>query len=386
MVLSKRERVFRTLELDGEPDMVPIFTFGFEQTGTAFQHFKNSDYRKEYFSFVENKFSKIKYYITQQRFWNVDLHLMDPWTTSKIKMRNRKAPPEYPDCRINTMDGRMYKTIKQVETGLSYDWYMGGYFTTPEILHSYWDKYGRPSELSNDRINYSPQVWEDFVESLAPYFYPMGYLQVEPVTSLYCGITFGRLGYYMRKKPQFIHEVMDEYTQLTIEIVKRYAEAGVDIVLLGDDLGYKEKVFFSLKNFREFILPYYKKIFQECKKNGMFFIFHSDGKIDVYLPDLVDAGINGLQSLEASAGVDLASLKENLGDRLYFIGGLDSSGVLAFGTPKDVEENVKKCIKAAGHGGGYFVGPSHDILNDPWENILAMRAAIEKYRKYPLNF
>ena len=48
-------------------------------------------------------------------------------------------------------------------------------------------------------------------------------------------------------------------------------------------------------------------------------------------------------------------------------------------------EEVKRCIKAAGHGGGYFVGPSHNILNAPWENILALRAAIEKYRKYPLN-
>ncbi|GAI05879.1 unnamed protein product, partial [marine sediment metagenome] len=37
-------------------------------------------------------------------------------------------------------------------------------------------------------------------------------------------------------------------------------------------------------------------------------------------------------------------------------------------------------------GGGYFIGPSHDILNMPWENILAMRAAIEKYRKYPITF
>ncbi len=60
--------------------------------------------------------------------------------------------------------------------------------------------------------------------------------------------------------------------------------------------------------------------------------------------------------------------------------------MLTFGTPKDVEEDVKKCIKVAGHGGGYFVGTSNDVLNAPYENVLAMRAAIEKYREYPLNF
>ncbi|GAJ06097.1 unnamed protein product, partial [marine sediment metagenome] len=35
--------------------------------------------------------------------------------------------------------------------------------------------------------------------------------------------------------------------------------------------------------------------------------------------------------------------------------------------------------------GGYFVGPSHNILTTSWENIVVLRDAIEKYRKYPLN-
>jgi len=384
MVLSKRERVLKTFELDGEPDMVPIFTFGFEHTGTSFQAFKNSEEREKYTSWVKIKNSKIKYYITEQRFWNADLSIMDPFGHHKFKIRNKKAPAEYPDCRINTMDGRVFKTVKQVETGLTYDWYIDGYFKTPEILHSYWDRYGKPSELINERINYSPQIWDGLVEALAPYYYPMPFVDLEIASALFEGMTIPRVAYYMRKNPPFIHEVLDEYTQAIMEIIKRLAEAGVDIVFYGDDLAYKERTFFSLHQFREFILPCHRKIFQLCKKKGMIVVLHSDGKIDEYLPDLVDAGLNGIQALEATAGVDLAGLKESLGDRLCFLGGLDSSGVLCFGTPRDVEENVRKCIKAAGSGGGYFIGPSHDILNMPWENVLAMRAAIEKYRKYPL--
>ena len=386
MALSKRERVFKTFELNGEPDMVPIFLFGFEQTGTSFQAYKNSGEPEKHFLWVNTKNSRVKYYITEQRFWNVDLSIMDPFGPNKIKIKNVKAPPEYLDCRINTMDGRVYKKVKQVETGLIYDWYIDGYFKSPEIVYSYWDRYGKPSERINNRINYSPQIWEDFIEALAPYFYPMPMVDLEIASSLFEGMTISRVAYYMRKNPQFIHEVLGEYTQAIMEIIKRLAEAGVDIVFYGDDLAYKERTFFSLNQFREFILPCHKRIFQLCKKKGMIVVLHSDGKIDEYLPDLVDAGLNGIQALEATAGVDLAGLKRSLGDRLCFLGGLDSSGVLCFGTPQDVEENVKKCIKAAGYGGGYFVGPSHDILNMPWENVLAMRAAIEKYRKYPLNF
>jgi uroporphyrinogen decarboxylase len=198
-------------------------------------------------------------------------------------------------------------------------------------------------------------------------------------------MTIGRVAYYMRKDPRFIQEVMDEYTNANIEIVKRFGEAGVDIAFMLDDLGYKGQTLFSLKNLQEFIIPYYKKIYDECKKNGMFIVQHSCGKIDKVLPDLVDAGLNCIEALEPAAGVDLTRLKETLGDRLCFMGGMDASRVLNFGTPKDVEDEVKRCIKAAASGGGYFAGPSHTILNMPWENILAFRVSIEKYRKYPLN-
>ena len=386
MVLSKRERVFKALELDGEPDMVPINYFGFEQTGSSFLAFKKSGESDKYHSYVEDKVANIKYYITEQRFWNVDLFGMDPFGETKIKIRYENAPPEYPKARLNRMDGRIYRSGKQVNTGLEYAWYVDGYFKTPEILHTYWERYGKPTELINNRVKYSSQVWERFVEALSPYFYPFANLPINPSEALIGGITFTGFAYYIRKNPTFIHEIMEEYTKVNIEIIKRLAEVGVDIVMFGDDLGYKDNPFFSLDIFRKFILPYHKRIYQACKKRGVFIILHSCGKIDQFLPDLVDAGLNCIQSLEATAGVDLLGLKESLGDRLCFMGGLDSSGVLTYGTPKDVEENVRKTIRIAGKGGGYFVGPSHDIINIPWENLMVMRAAIEKYRKYPLNF
>ncbi|MHA1804833.1 MAG: hypothetical protein ACTSU4_09940 [Promethearchaeota archaeon] len=46
-------------------------------------------------------------------------------------------------------------------------------------------------------------------------------------------------------------------------------------------------------------------------------------------------------------------------------------GILGFGSPKDIKEEVKRCIKAASQGGGYFAEPGHTILNAPWENTLA---------------
>ncbi|TXT62387.1 MAG: Methylated-thiol--coenzyme M methyltransferase [Promethearchaeota archaeon] len=385
MSLSKRERVLKTLELDGEPDKVPIHYFGFEQTGTSFQAFSRSIEKQEFTSFVNNRHNNKKYYITEQRFWNLDIFEMDPFGVNKLKIKNIEAPPDFPNSYISVIDGRIFKTVKQVETGMPYEWYVGGYFTSKERVNELWDRYGKPSERINDRINYSPQIWEGFVEAVSPYFYPMVYTPLNPTECLFEGVTMARVAYFMRKDPQFIHMLMDEYTKVDIEIIKRLNEAGVDIVFMGDDLGYKENPIFSLKQYNEFILPYHKKLFQKCKKFGMLSVLHSCGKIDQYVPDLIKAGLNCLQALEVTAGVDLKNLKKHYGDKICFMGGLDSSGILTFGTPEQVFEHVKNTLKIGGKGGGYFVGPSHDILNIPWENILAMRSAIEKYRDYPFN-
>lgn len=397
MVLSKRERVIRALERDDEPDIIPIQSLGFEKSSRSNQEFLQSDEYKDHETHVKNSFSNKEYLsewdITEQRFWNADLHAMDPWRnrTKGVDFGDSllsvgivaPGPPEYPDSFIATPTGRIWKVVK-LETGLDYYWYLDGVFRTPEILHSYWDEYGKPSEQINDEINYSPHIWDEFVENLSPYLYPAARSLFALEEAIIEGMTLSRVGYFMRKKPEFMHEVINEYTKANIEMIKRFAEAGVEIFFYVDDLGQKGRSILSLENFRKFILPQYKKMYKEIHKHGMFIVQHSCGYIDKLLPDMVDAGLDCIQTLEPTSGVDLAHLKEELGDRVSFMGGMDASRVLSFGTPKEVEEEVKRCVKAAGQGGGYFAGPSHVILDVPWENILAFRTAIEKYRKYPL--
>ncbi|MBY9009999.1 MAG: hypothetical protein KGD74_09060 [Candidatus Lokiarchaeota archaeon] len=389
MTLSKRERTLRTLELDDNIDKLPVHYLGFEKSMSAYQRFLKTKEYSKHKTVVENDFSKVKYCwagdITELRFWNVDCHAMDPWGPKKFKEPVKRAPPEYPDCIISAINGVLWKWVKQVDTGILYLWYVDGYFRTPEIVHSYWDRYGRPSEQVNDKLDYTPQIWDEYVNSLKDYLYPMVPLPVAIHESLFEGLTMSRVAYYMRKNPQFIHEVLNEYTKLNIEVIKRVHEAGADIIFYSDDLGFKGRSILSIEQFKKFILPYYKRLYKACEQRGMFIVQHSCGYIDKNLPYMVEAGLNCIQALEPSAGVDLASLKQTLGDKLSFMGGIDSSRILNFGTPDDIVQEVKRCLKAAGYNSGYFVGPGHNILTTPWENIVVLRNAIEKYRKYPLN-
>ena len=374
--MHKRERVLKTLQIE-EPDCCPINYLGFEHTGTAYQHFVNSDEIDDYVTIIPEVGD-----ITQQRFFNADAWCLSPysgiWNPPQLPV-----PTDHAGATLG-YTGKFHRVGRNEKTKIPYSWYDGPYFKSVEIIHDVWDQFGRPSSLINENISSDPQVWQHYIEALEPFLVPMPGLAIAMHEAIFEGCGAGTLAKFFRKTPEIVHELMEEYTKVNLHTIKLLTEAGVDILFYFDDLGQRDRSILSLSQFREFILPYYKQLYNAAHKGGAFIVQHSCGFVDDFLPDMVDAGLNCIQALEPAAGVNLAALKENLGDKLAFMGGMDSSRVLNFGSPDDVEADVKKCIKAAGYGGGYFAGPSHNILNVPWENLLALRDAIEKWQYYPL--
>jgi hypothetical protein len=391
MTLSKRERVIRFLELDDEPDKCPIFTLGFETSGWGMQQYYNSEEYKnvlvkpEELDFGPESFrTRIAWLITQMKFWHADLVMSDPF--KKYKRNIYPMPEGYPNAENlnwNCISGRIMSVGKNPITGRVHEWYVDGFFKTKEKLHEVWDEYGKPI----DRITegeLSPKLWKEYVDGLSPHVYPMANLSLAMSEYLCEGHTHGYAMKLMRKDPKHMHYVMNEYTKANVETVKRLGDAGVDIVMFLDDLGYRGRGIWSPKNFKEFVLPYYKRIYQAARKKGMFMVQHSCGYLHDYLPLMADAGLNCIQSVQPTAENDLAHLVDTLGDKLSFMGCLDDTRVLKFGTPKDVEEDVKKFIKIAGPTGNFAPGPTNTVLDPPWENVLSLISALEKYRSYPL--
>ncbi len=83
--------------------------------------------------------------------------------------------------------------------------------------------------------------------------------------------------------------------------------------------------------------------------------------------------------------MDSAELKREFGDRLTFHGGVDEQQILPLGSQEDVEEEVRRCLRAFGAGGGYILAPSHYVQADtPPANIVAMCRAAHRYGQYPI--
>jgi uroporphyrinogen decarboxylase len=155
----------------------------------------------------------------------------------------------------------------------------------------------------------------------------------------------------------------------------------VDVISQADDYGTQVSQLISPRMFREQLKPRWQAIF-ECMKalapNAKRF-FHSDGNVRPILPDFIELGVEILNPIHITAtGMEPGALKRDFGDALVFWGGgVDTQGVLPYGTPQEVRDNVQRNIDALAPGGGFVFTTVHNIQADvPAENMLAMYEAL----------
>jgi uroporphyrinogen decarboxylase len=185
-------------------------------------------------------------------------------------------------------------------------------------------------------------------------------------------------------------EVVDHLTQVCTDFGmvtgQRAVQAGADALIIADDLGHKTGPFLSLKHFRRFILPQFQREIAALRELGVPILLHSCGDVNAYLPDLVAAGIDGLNPLQRTASMDLSTLKAHYGDRICLIGNIDASRTLPYGTAGQVEQEVIEALRIAAPGGGYVLATDHSLHGGiPVPNIMAMIEATHRFGQYPLN-
>ena len=95
-----------------------------------------------------------------------------------------------------------------------------------------------------------------------------------------------------------------------------------DLAGFAEDMSYNNGPMISYDMFREFQLPYYKKLVPYIKSHGVKVLVDSDGKVDMLIPWLLEAGVEGVYPLERQSGVDVAALRKQYPD-LLLMGGYD---------------------------------------------------------------
>ncbi len=189
---------------------------------------------------------------------------------------------------------------------------------------------------------------------------------------------------------KFVHELLDKLLEIRLDMTERSlveVDGYVDVILTGDDLGTQNGPMLSVPMYEEFIKPRQKILFDAVRKGApdAKILYHCDGCIDMFLPHLIEIGIDGLNPVQVSAKNmgNTKRLKREFGQDLFFWGGVDTGRVIPFGTRDEVFEEVKRRIDDMGEGGGYVLNFVHNIQDEvPPENVFAMFEAALEYGEY----
>jgi len=236
-------------------------------------------------------------------------------------------------------------------------------FTTTDEILSY-------DPLKNEKRSVE-QLAEDFSKEHSDTQKEMGDSALVPgafwTTLVHWGTTFKWELFLqaMMEDPRRFKELIERFALLSIKMCQAWAMTDIKLFISHDDLAMTQGPMFSPAWLRENIFPRYKEIWQPLKEKGIKILFISDGDITCLIDDIAEAGADGLV---VEPMVDLSLLAAKHPDKLI-IGNIDT-GVLTYKGKIEIEQEIKRCIRQAGHCPGYFFNVSGGIpQNVPLSNV-----------------
>jgi uroporphyrinogen decarboxylase len=180
----------------------------------------------------------------------------------------------------------------------------------------------------------------------------------------------------MAAEPEFAHKIYDKMVEFELEFYERIliaADGQVDILRPHDDYGTQINLLFSVDMWRDYFMENTKKLTALAHKYGAFYQQHSCGCVGAIIPELIACNVDVLEPIQKVKGMEPEGLKQKYGDKLAFHGGIDTQGVLPFGTPEEVRKETQYFIDTLNVSGGYILMASQGFEGDvPLENIEAM--------------
>jgi uroporphyrinogen decarboxylase len=175
-------------------------------------------------------------------------------------------------------------------------------------------------------------------------------------------------------EPEFFAEVLDRLTELYLQFVRYTVDLPVDGVLFGDDWGDQRGVILGPERWRTFLKPRWARIYKAVHDAGKIAMNHSCGSVVQIIPDLIDIGLDVLESVQPeAAGMVPYELKKRFGRNIAFWGGLGSQSVIPFGTPARIAAEVARLRREMPEGGGYILAPAKPLQPEtPTANAAAI--------------
>lgn len=189
------------------------------------------------------------------------------------------------------------------------------------------------------------------------------------------------------EEPGKVAAFLEKLGDFLVGIVKgQIAAAGGRLsgLYVWGDIAYTRAMFFSPDYWRSAYLPQLRRICDAIHEAGLPVIYHGCGNASAVYDDMIAAGVDAYNPLEAKAGLDVVELKRRYGNRWSFVGNIDVR-VLARNDRGEVRREVLTKLNAA-KGGGFIAHSDHSVPDNvapaTYDYVVSL---VKEYGKYPLS-
>lgn len=151
------------------------------------------------------------------------------------------------------------------------------------------------------------------------------------------------------EQPPQLFELIAKVHDFYLKELEAWARTDVDGLAVMDDWGSQNGLLASPEIFRQIFKPLYKNYVEIARHYHKFIFIHSDGFILEVMPDLIEVGIDAINSQVFCIGLEKL---EKFRGRITFWGEIDRQHILAYGSREDVIKAVEGAYKHFYSNGG----------------------------------
>ena len=165
------------------------------------------------------------------------------------------------------------------------------------------------------------------------------------------------------ERPDYIDVLFTKLGQRRVFEARRLAEAGADVIRIGDDIATQHGLMVGVDLYRRFIRPWHADAVAAARQANpdVHVLYHSDGDLTALLPDLIEIGVTAINPVQPEC-MDLRQIKRAFGGDLTLWGCCPVQSLYAHGSRQDVLEHNRFLMDEIAPGGGLVLEFTNMIL------------------------
>jgi uroporphyrinogen decarboxylase len=171
--------------------------------------------------------------------------------------------------------------------------------------------------------------------------------------------------------------LIEKFTNHELTLIKKWLSYHPDQINFHTDIGTQDRLMISPRQFRQYIKPMFKTLFQTCRHAGSYVYLSSDGHLLEIVDDLIECGVSIHDPQERANTIE--GIQKHYKGKMCIDLDLDRQ-IFPFSGPDAIDKQIKRAVEMLNSPeGGFMMKAEISDTNIPLENIEAICNAFENY-------